>query len=135
RVMMQDWADRLDLFEQNEVEVASRHLTITLQGLPTIAGQAAVQPPVLDLTAPRLIVTAPAPDNPEAPASVQRRSAVRMPEYARPRLSDAQRERLQVLEIFEAPHNLAGRTTPGSRASRAAGSPTRSRPATCCRST
>jgi hypothetical protein len=41
RVMMQDWADRLDLFEQNQVEVASTHLTITLQGLPTIAGQAA----------------------------------------------------------------------------------------------
>ncbi|HEM7853568.1 TPA: tyrosine-type recombinase/integrase, partial [Burkholderia multivorans] len=35
RVMMQDWADRLDLFEQGEVEAASTHLTITLQGLPT----------------------------------------------------------------------------------------------------
>ena len=44
RVMMQDWADRLDLFEQNQVEVASTHLTITLQGLPTIAGQAAARP-------------------------------------------------------------------------------------------
>lgn len=106
RVMMQDWADRLDLFEQNQVEVASRHLTITLQGLPTIAGQAAMQPPVVDLTAPKLIVTAPTPDLPEAPASVQRLSAVRMPEYARPRLSDVQRERLEVLEVFEAPHNL-----------------------------
>ena len=107
RVMMQDWADRLDLFEQNQVEVASRHLTITLQGLPTIAGQAAVQPPVVDLTAPQLIVTAPTPDLPAAPASVQRLSAVRMPEYARPRLSEVQRERLQVLETFEAPHNLS----------------------------
>jgi len=107
RVMMQDWADRLDLFEQNQVEVASRHLTITLQGLPTIAGQAAVQPPVVDLTAPQLIVTAPAPGQPEAPASVQRLSAVRMPEYARPRLSEVQRERQQVLETFEAPHNLS----------------------------
>lgn len=107
RVMMQDWADRLDLFEQNQVEVASRHLTITLQGLPTIAGQAAVQPPVVDLTAPQLIVTAPTPEQLEAPASVQRLSAVRMPEYARPRLSEAQRERLQVLETFEAPHNLS----------------------------
>jgi len=89
--MMQDWADRLDLFEQNQVEVASRHLTITLQGLPTIAGQAAVQPPVVDLTAPQLIVTAPTSNQPEAPASVQRLSAVRMPEYARPRLSDGKR--------------------------------------------
>ena len=29
-----------------------------------------------------------------------------MPEYARPRLSAEQRERLQLLEEFEAPHNL-----------------------------
>lgn len=107
RVMMQDWADRLDLFEQDQVEVASRHLTITLQGLPTIAGQAAAQPPVVDLTAPQLIVTAPSPDMPVAPASVQRLSAVHMPEYARPRLSEVQRERLQLLEMFEAPHNLS----------------------------
>jgi hypothetical protein len=61
---------------------------------------------VVDLTAPKLIVTAPTPDLPEVPASVQRLSAVRMPEYARPRLSDVQRERLEVLEVFEAPHNL-----------------------------
>jgi len=54
RVMMQDSADRLDLFEQNQVEVASMHLIITLQGLPTIAGQAAAQPPVLNPAAPRL---------------------------------------------------------------------------------
>ncbi|MFN9525666.1 MAG: tyrosine-type recombinase/integrase [Pseudomonadaceae bacterium] len=107
RVMMQDWADRLDLFEQNQVAVASMHLTITLQGLPTLAGQAAPQPPVVNLTAPPLVVTAPAPDMPVAPASVQRLPAVHLPEYARPRLSEVQRERLQLLEVFEAPHNLS----------------------------
>ncbi|MGP3790480.1 tyrosine-type recombinase/integrase [Pseudomonas sp. B392_1p] len=107
RVMMQDWADRLDLFEQNQVEVASMHLTITLQGLPTIAGQAATQPPVVDLAAPQLIVAAPTPDMPTAPASVQRLSAVHLPDYARPRLSPVQRERLRLLEMFEAPHNLS----------------------------
>lgn len=107
RVMMQDWADRLDLFEQNQVAVASMHLTITLQGLPTIAGQAATQPPVVDLAAPQLIVTPPTPDMPAAPASVQRLPAVGLPEYARPRLSEVQRERLQLLEMFEAPHNLS----------------------------
>ncbi len=48
--MTQDWADRLDLFQQNQLEVASTHLTITLQGLPTIAGQAAAQPPALNPT-------------------------------------------------------------------------------------
>jgi len=106
RVMMQDWADRLDLFEQNQVEVASTHLTITLQGLPTIAGQAAAQQPALNPNAPQLIV-APAPDAPAVPASVYRLSAVHLPEYARPTLSEVQRERLQLLEIFEASHNLS----------------------------
>ncbi|EOZ3447742.1 TPA: tyrosine-type recombinase/integrase [Pseudomonas aeruginosa] len=105
RVMMQDWADRLDLFEQNQVEAASTHLTITLQGLPTIPGQAAAHPPVMDPNAPQLVV-APTPDAPLVPASVHRLSAVHLPEYARPRLSEAQRERMQLLETFEAPHNL-----------------------------
>ena len=106
RVMMQDWADRLDLFEQNQVDVASMHLTITLQGLPTIAGQAAMQPPVVNPAAPRLIVTAPSVDAPAMLPSAQRLPAVRLPEYARPKLSEVQRERLQLLEMFEAPHNL-----------------------------
>ena len=44
---------------------------------------------------------------PETPPSVQRLSAVHLPEYARPKLSEVQRERLQVLETFEAPHNLS----------------------------
>ncbi len=105
RVMMQDWADRLDLFEQNQVEAASTHLTITLQGLPTIPGQAAAHPPVMNPNAPQLVV-APTPDAPLVPASVHRLSAVHLPEYARPRLSEAQRERMQLLETFEAPHNL-----------------------------
>jgi len=41
---MQDWADRLDLLEQGQVAAASTALTITLQGLPTIAGQTAGAP-------------------------------------------------------------------------------------------
>lgn len=105
RVMMQDWADRLDLFEQNQVEAASTHLTITLQGLPTIPGQAASHPPVMNPNAPQLVV-APTPDAPLVPAFVHRLSAVHLPEYARPRLSEVQRERMQLLETFEAPHNL-----------------------------
>ena len=107
RVMMQDWADRLDLFEQNQAEIASRHLTITLQGLPTIAGQATDHPPIIHPALPLLVVTSPSPDMPETPPSVQRLSAVHLPEYARPKLSEVQRERLQVLETFEAPHNLS----------------------------
>lgn len=34
RVMMQDWANRLDLLALGAVEVASRHLIVHLQGLP-----------------------------------------------------------------------------------------------------
>jgi hypothetical protein len=33
RRMMQDWADRLDLFEQNQVEQASRPLVVHLEGV------------------------------------------------------------------------------------------------------
>lgn len=35
--MMQDWADRLDLLEQGEVEAASAHLTIRIDGVPAMA--------------------------------------------------------------------------------------------------
>ncbi len=36
RKMMQDWADRLDLLEQNKVEAASTHLTIRFDGMPLL---------------------------------------------------------------------------------------------------
>jgi len=39
RVMMQDWANRLDLLEQGEVEAASRHLIVHLQGVAEMAWQ------------------------------------------------------------------------------------------------
>ncbi|MFH0087201.1 tyrosine-type recombinase/integrase, partial [Pseudomonas aeruginosa] len=106
RVMMQDWADRLDLFEQNQVQVASMHLTIHLQGLPTIAGQAVTPLPTPGQHAPIMLV---APSNEAMPTitpSTQRLSAVDMPEYAKPKLSELQRERLKVLEVFEGPDNL-----------------------------
>src|SRR3546814_9638302 len=72
RLMMQDWADRLDLFEQNHVQTASMHLTITLQGLPTIAGHAATHPPTVNSNAPMLVVLPPRQDLPEVPMSAQR---------------------------------------------------------------
>lgn len=37
RVMMQDWANRLGLLEQGEVEAASRHLIVHLQGVAEMA--------------------------------------------------------------------------------------------------
>ena len=104
--MMQDWADRLDLFEQNQVQVASMHLTIHLQGLPTIAGQQTTLLPT-----PRPARTHPAggahrAGHADGCTGDATPVGVAMPEYAQPKLSDLQRERLKLLEIFEGPDNL-----------------------------
>ena len=106
RVMMQDWADRLDLFEQDQVQVASMHLTIHLQGLPTIAGQQTTPLPTPGQHAPILLVAPTEQGMPTVAPATQRLSAVEMPEYAQPKLSELQRERLKLLEIFEGPDNL-----------------------------
>ncbi|RQV02977.1 DUF4102 domain-containing protein [Burkholderia cenocepacia] len=102
RMMMQDWADRLDLFEQNQVQIASMHLTIHLQGLPTIGGKKTAPLPKSGQSAPILLA---APTE-QRTVAMPRLSAVDMPEYARPKLSELQRERLELLEIFERPDNL-----------------------------
>jgi len=63
RRMMQDWADRLDLFEQNMVEAARMPLTIRLEGVPVVSDdEAAAAPPATAEKAaatpvPMLIVT------------------------------------------------------------------------------
>src|SRR3546814_8079832 len=74
------------LFEQNHVQTASMHLTITLQGLPTIAGHAATHPPTVNSNAPMLVVLPPRQDLPEVPMSAQRLPAVALPEYAQPQV-------------------------------------------------
>lgn len=106
RMMMQDWADRLDLFEQNQVQLASTHLTIHLQGVPIIAGQQTAPLPVPGQSAPIMLVTSPEQSQPAAVPSTQRLSAVEMPEYARPKLSELQQERMRFLEVFESSDNL-----------------------------
>ena len=42
RRMMQDWADRLDLFEQDEVERASRPLVVHLEARETVPAAATI---------------------------------------------------------------------------------------------
>lgn len=106
RMMMQDWADRLDLFEQNQAKIAGMHLTIHLQGVPTIAGQEMTPLPTPGQHAPIMLVTPTDHSIPLAGPSMQRLSAVAMPEYAKPKLSQMQRERMQLLEIFEGPENV-----------------------------
>jgi integrase len=103
RLMIQDWADRLDLFEQGQVQTASSHLTIHLQGVPTIAGQHVPLLPAPSQHVPTMLVTSPE----QSPAADSHRlSSVELPEYAKPTLSNLQRERLKLVDIFESPDNL-----------------------------
>ncbi|MBI0473640.1 integrase, partial [Pectobacterium parmentieri] len=98
RKMMQDWADRLDLLEQGEVEAASQHLTIRIDGVPVLdeSNVADVMPkdvsPVIGGITPHRLSAVPARPVPEP--------VVEIP------VSDLQRERMEMLAAYEAPHNL-----------------------------
>lgn len=102
RRMMQDWADRLDLFEQHKIDEASKHLTVYLDGAAVIS----------DLTD----ASTPSPDahgNRQANSDSTQAVVHRLPAVAPPRtelqaeLSDAQRERLEKLAIYEASNMLS----------------------------
>ena len=110
RRMMQDWADRLDLLEQGQVEAASAHLTIRIDGLPAMAEEdpaitiavspEASVPPVMAVP---IVVT---PN--DAGTTFQRLSQVppqpmRAPE---PEVSAIQRAREEMLAIYESPSSL-----------------------------
>lgn len=103
RRMMQDWADRLDLFEQRQVEAASMPLTIHLEGVPQLAGGFDEVVPSAATRASILRVTSPERTMPTLPAAVQRISVISGPASE---LSDMQRERMAMLKMFNAPHNL-----------------------------
>lgn len=100
RHMMQDWADRLDLFEQNLVDAASRVLTVHLEGVPEldeteIEAKENVEPVI---SAPTLTVMLQETENaPVIPESGQRLSAVKGPRTV---MSDSQRRRQEMLNIF-----------------------------------
>ncbi|MGJ5843031.1 tyrosine-type recombinase/integrase [Pseudomonas aeruginosa] len=110
RRMMQDWADRLDLFEQNLVEAASVPLTIHLEGVPVVSADEAAanesRKPAA-VPAPILIVTKPGDAMPLVSAQTHRLPAVPLPRSAMEEpLSDIQRERMALVDVFEAAHNL-----------------------------
>lgn len=110
RRMMQDWADRLDLFEQNLVEAASVPLTIHLEGVPVVSADEAAanesRKPAA-VPAPILIVTKPGDAMPLVSAETHRLPAVPLPRSVMEEpLSDIQRERMALVDVFEAAHNL-----------------------------
>ncbi|MNM87316.1 putative prophage CPS-53 integrase [compost metagenome] len=105
RRMMQDWADRLDLFEQNMVEAASMPLTICLEGMPAIAGEPAASAPPKATSV--LLVTKPSDAMPLMSAVAQRLPAVTAPRSVMEQpLSDVQRKQMELVDVFESPHNL-----------------------------
>ncbi|TRO24475.1 DUF4102 domain-containing protein [Ectopseudomonas mendocina] len=107
RRMMQDWADRLDLFEQNQVEAASMPLTIHLESTSAIFDQQAPSIPPRATTSPILLVTKPEEAMPLVSAAARRLPAVTPPRsVTQEPLSDIQRERMALFDAFEAPHNL-----------------------------
>ena len=105
RRMMQDWADRLDLFEQGQVEAASTLLTLHLDSSSVATSERTGQSSATATAAPTLVMSQ--PQNAMALSSVQRMSAVRAPITRQPAISNFQRERMILLDILEAPHNLS----------------------------
>ncbi|MCR6651730.1 MAG: integrase arm-type DNA-binding domain-containing protein [Cellvibrionaceae bacterium] len=111
RRMMQDWADRLDLLEQGQVEAASAHLTIRIEGVPAMADEeepataAAVSPEasVPPVMAAPIVVT---PN--DADIRFQRLSQVPPPptRAPEPEVSAIQREREEMLAMYESPSCL-----------------------------
>ncbi|MCW5706973.1 integrase arm-type DNA-binding domain-containing protein [Shinella sp.] len=104
RRMMQDWADRLDLFEQGKVEQASRQLPVVTLPFPQ-TGFGNVESSEM-----------PAPVNvsAEAESEIRVEPAInRLPAVPSPRsniedaLTDVQRARLEMLEIFNSPQSLS----------------------------
>nr|WP_244253747.1 site-specific integrase [Burkholderia multivorans] len=111
RRMMQDWADRLDLFEQDQVEAASVPLTIQLEDvsmLPRGDQAANALLPAVPGTSPILLVTQPGAEAmPLATVAPQRLPAVPPPRPTEPPiLSDIQRARAELFDRFGALHNL-----------------------------
>ncbi|MFZ4823996.1 MULTISPECIES: tyrosine-type recombinase/integrase [Pseudomonas] len=105
RKMVQDWADRLDLLEQGKVAAASTHLTIRIDGVPLLGedteGSGYLMEPVTSpILVSSVVNTPPSTRLSAVPASPEPVAPVELV------VSDFQRERMEMLEIYESPHNL-----------------------------
>ena len=114
RRMMQDWADRLDLLEQGEVEAASAHLTIRIDGVPAMAEVEEVVGAVSTAAEPAVpgvppVMATPIVVTPNSGGiTFQRLSQVPPPPVhaPEPEVSAIQREREEMLATYESPNNL-----------------------------
>ncbi|EDV5272581.1 DUF4102 domain-containing protein [Salmonella enterica subsp. enterica serovar Mbandaka] len=114
RRMMQDWADRLDLLEQGEVQAASAHLTIRIDGVPAMTDVEEAAGPAPTTAVPAVpgippVVATPIVVTPYSGGmTFQRLSQVPPPPVhaPEPEVSAIQREREEMLTIYESPNNL-----------------------------
>ena len=135
RRMMQDWADRLDLFEQNQVEAASMPLTVHLEGVPAFPNEQTASAPSTPVAAsPILLVTKPGDAMPLVSAATHRLPAVPPPRSAAPLVPWTFSARGWNCSMSSRRRTtFPSRRLPRWRASPAGGSATRSRRATCWR--
>ena len=114
RHMMQDWADRVDLLEQGQIEAAGMHLTVHIEGVPTVtSGDSALLPIVPESgggTSPSWFKPSLVVDPNEGGPVFQRLSP--LPPKPEPKLKDTsaiseiQHERQEMLSMYEAPDKL-----------------------------
>ncbi|MGX1186573.1 integrase [Pseudomonas sp. F-14 TE3623] len=114
RTMMQDWANRLDLWGQGQLKAASSPLTIRLEGaasLPSLENANTNSVlyngsfPATTVLAPKMLVS-----NEPALIAPQQSPAVPVPiqteKLQKPQMSEIQRERAEMLVTYEASSNL-----------------------------
>jgi hypothetical protein len=112
RRMMQDWADRLDLLEQGEVKAASAHLKIHIEGMPTMADEETETPaPSVTASTEATGAAAPATVSPDVLGDAFQRLSpvpIAIPQAPSPaiEISEIQREREEMLAIYESANNL-----------------------------
>ena len=105
--MMMDWVDHLDLFEQNRVEEASRHLTGNREGVSAGGEVEGGRAASGEIAAPARSTIEQGREPPAAQGSALRLPAVVLSHAGLPpELSDLQRERMEMLQIYDAPQML-----------------------------
>lgn len=112
--MMQDWADRLDLLEQDKVEQASLRLTFSPGGVQALSPRAEAEVPSIVVPQPVQASFHPQPVNASTQScafaphpAFTRLPAVRLPtDTLNAELSEEQRIWLERLKIFNSPRCL-----------------------------
>lgn len=116
RCMMQDWADRLDLWERGLSEAASMRLNLPVQfdsiplEVPMQITSDSLSSGMSHIGEPLSLTVSSPPNNADNSVTAFRLPAVPAPTepivLAESELSPIQRERTAMLEVYESPHNL-----------------------------